>query len=465
MAGGVIFNGTAMIEVLYNSVSYFGTGVRAASALWLWALISSAYASEYHLSYSQSNQDWQESRKKLNADFTVQSFEFQKAVPEMTDNTRLIVNSQADGRQSVALSQSWELAEGIYLEHRAQMGIEPEVTDPARKNLWHFSDSGLEETLIQRHLSQLNLKPSSWSSVSLSNDFHFRKREQSLEESQRRSSAAKGKLQVSRDLKIEPYFTQTQERRYDDREMTRDTLGMNLDYKISRYTTLQPKFSAMTIEDDLGRASMEDRLNLGVQQALYKKYLTLNTTPEYMRQTRDWDRDYLLESYGLDNAVTWTPIRHLTFKNGSKLLQQDFLHNEESRWRQLVYSEISHQPVKNMMVKMRSEYDISERERQLDQFHDSTSKMNLSAEVSHRPVDEIALKVRGSYRQEVRESYSDETLESKSHLAFAFRPEYRISDTFTTGAEYRYQHRDHGNAASALPEEEQVFMVNIMGTF
>ncbi len=427
------------------------------------AIIFPARSTAYTLEYSKSNQDWEESRKKLNDDFTVQSFEYQKSVPEVTDNTRLIVNSEARGDHSVALTQSWELAEGVDLEHRAQVGIGNAASS---QNLIHsLRDPALEETLTQRHTSRLTVQPTKWSRISIANDFQFKKREQSLTESQSRNSSIKGHLKLSRQLEIDPYIQQNQKRTFNNRESTRDTLGMNMTYKMSRYTTLQPKLSTMTQYDDIGRASMRENVYLGVRQVLYRKYLNWEVSPEYTRQTRDWDDDYQMESYGLDNALTWTPLRRLTIKSGSKLLQQDFLHNDESHWRQLVYSEVSHRPLQKMKLRVRGEYDISEKDREVDQFRDTTSKMNVLAEISHQPMDEIALKVRGSYRQEVRERYSDETRISNSQLAFAFRPEYRISDAFTTGAEYRYQYRDRGNASNSLPQEEQIFMVNIMGTF
>jgi hypothetical protein len=422
----------------------------------------SALASAHSFHYQKENKDWEDNRKKLNSDFTVQEFEYRKRVPELSPNTQLTVKSKPEGDHQVALSQSWELMEGVDLQHQMQMGMS---RDKPLHNPQDFRHAALEETLTQAHSSRLSLQPTHWSTVVISNRLQFKKREHSLSESQRRDTSARGVIKMSKQLKVEPYFQQTQEKRYDDRQSLKDTVGVDLNYGLSRYTTLQPKISSATQYDNLGRAAMRDRVFLGVTQVLYRKFLSLNVSPEYIRQTRDWDSDYFQESYAINNVLTWTPVRHLTIKNGSKLLQEDFDHNQESHWRQRIYSEISHRPIQNMNVRMLGEYDISEKDREVDHFRDTTSRVNVAAEVSHQPIKDIALKVRGSYQQEVRERYHNDTEESKSRMAFAFRPEYRISDAFTTGAEYRYQYRDQGSAASNLPEEEQIFMVNIVGTF
>lgn len=423
--------------------------------------VPGAGAVDFSLQYQKSEPEWERNRQILDTDYTSLEFKVKDTVNQTPEFRGMSGSAREKLKQDLELVHTVDPADWISIRQSFHMGM-------ARQSTWE--KNALERVQTQnvishRHQSRMEVDPADWLQLTLENTFDLEQRDDQEGFSVNRDSRVNARLTPKQGLELEPYFRQRQEVQHDQRERVREYTGVNFSYQVSKYTRFEPEMVLETIQEDDGRVSARDRFKVGVNQVLYRRYLDFELTPEFSEQSRDWDEDYLVETYTLNNALVWKPIRGLSLSSGSRLEKQQIFHTEEERWNQRIHSELRHRLARNMTMRVRGEYDVTERDNDLTQFNDSSSKLKVMAEWSHQPINRVSLRVRGSYEQQVRERSGEQFEDSNNRIAVAIRPEYQITSHFSTSAEYRLDYRDQTGQAGTIPSEEQTFMVNLIGYF
>ncbi|MEO0454000.1 MAG: hypothetical protein AAFY98_07665 [Verrucomicrobiota bacterium] len=382
--------------------------------------MSSLQAVDYSLEYKQSKPDWQNKRKLLNSDFTTLEFEVGKTVNQRVERwTKKNAGSQSVFNQNIQMVHKIHLAEGLNLEQRFIMGLGSE-----EKWIEGTVEDDRLERVTQTHRSQLTIEPVKWSTFTFQNEMRFEQRDDRENASFRRVSRAGARFQFAKNLTLSPYVRQQFDINDRGVELNRDKFGIGASYTVSKYTQLSPFVTRENLTYENGNMAMSDEIGVTISQQIYKKYLSGKFTPRYTNQTRDWDPDFEQNIQTVDASILWAPMPGLVINAGNRFRNRQNEKDNSNQLEQRLYSQVTHRPIKEIQFRFRSEYSLTENTRPVDEFDDSTSRMNVM-----------------------------------------FRPELKINENFSTGAEVHYRYHDRGNASASAPESEQVFLVSLIGQF